>query len=59
MDRLLASAAFQDYARAAQVARCERALFAAYVAYMARVIRPAQRVPATHALLSLLVPGRG
>ena len=41
VDRLLAAAAFQNYARAAQVAGCERALFATYVAYMARVIRPA------------------
>lgn len=59
MDRLQASAAFQNYARAAQVAGCERALFEAYVAYMARVIRPAERLPATHELLRLLVPGSG
>jgi len=59
VDRLLASAAFQDYARAAQVAGCERALFAAYVAYLARVIRAAERSPAIRGLLRLLVPGSG
>jgi hypothetical protein len=59
LDRILASGPFQDYARAAQVAGLERSLLVGYLAFMARVIRPAESLPATRELLRLLVPACG
>lgn len=54
LQTFLASAPFQTYAAAARIAGLESALLAAYLAYSARVIQPAEGLAATEQLLAIV-----